>query len=372
MHPVHIPLLLTLVLACTLTATDTAQAGETTPRIIGHRLAANLLARQPLAWYLTPEGITARKHFFLFQHPAMHYAEVCAAYGALSHASLTGDRDLLARLVARYEPMRQQGTDVLFTYHPHVDIQVFGILPLEIHRRTQAPGWLETGLVYADRQWENPLPDGLSPQTRWWIDDMYMIGILQVQAFRAAGRQVYADRAAAELAAYVTKLQQPNGLFHHAPTAPHFWSRGNGWVAAGITEVLSVLAPDHPQRAVLLASWRTMMASLLKYQAPEGLWRQIIDREDAWLESSSTAMFGFAFAEGLRNGWLDRATYGPAMDKAWRGLCARLDADGNLSDVCEGTNKSPDIGPYYTRKRITGDFHGQAPFLWFANSLLER
>jgi rhamnogalacturonyl hydrolase YesR len=71
---------------------------------------------------------------------------------------------------------------------------------------------------------------GLSPQTRFWIDDMYMISALQVQAFSATGDIDYLNRAALEMAAYLDELQQTNGLFYHAPDVPFFWGRGNGWM----------------------------------------------------------------------------------------------------------------------------------------------
>ena len=72
------------------------------------------------------------------------------------------------------------------------------------------------------------MPKGLTDETRFWIDDMYMITIVQVQAFRATGDQKYLDRAATEMAAYLDKLQQPNGLFFHAPDVPFLlgaWQR---------------------------------------------------------------------------------------------------------------------------------------------------
>ena len=58
-----------------------------------------------------------------------------------------------------------------------------------------------------------------------------------------------------------------------------------------------------------------MMAALLKYQGKDGMWRQLIDHDDAWPESSSSAMFTFAMITGVKNGWLDAATYGPAARK---------------------------------------------------------
>jgi rhamnogalacturonyl hydrolase YesR len=81
-------------------------------------------------------------------------------------------------------------------------------------------------------------------------------------------------------------------------------------------------------------------------------------------------MFTFALVSGVKNGWLDAKTYGPAARKAWLGLVARLDKDANVTDVCEGTNKGFTVQYYLDRKRKTGDLHGQAPILWSAAALL--
>ena len=64
--------------------------------------------------------------------------------------------------------------------------------------------------------------------------DMWMVGALQIQAYRATGEMVYADRAVDQLLAYCDVLQQENGLFLHSEDAPHFWGRGNGWAAASM------------------------------------------------------------------------------------------------------------------------------------------
>ena len=105
----------------------------------------------------------------------------------------------------------------------HVDDSIFGVIPLEIGLQTKDPKYLAYGQSWADRQWENPLPDGLSAETRYWIDDMYMLTILELEAHRATGDAKYLDRAALEMVAYLEKLQQPNGLFYHAPDVPFFW-----------------------------------------------------------------------------------------------------------------------------------------------------
>jgi rhamnogalacturonyl hydrolase YesR len=252
----------------------------------------------------------------------------------------------------------------------HVDDEIFGIVPLQIAIETKDPRYLSFGLSFADRQWENPRPDGLSAETRFWIDDMYMLTILQLQAYRATGDYKYLDRDAKEMSAYLDKLQQPNGLFYHAPDVPFFWGRGDGWVAAGMAEMLRDLPANHPERAHILAAYREMMAALLRYQGKDGMWRQLIDHDEAWPETSSSAMFTFAMITGVKNGWLDAATYGPAARKAWIAVAGYIDQNDDVTNVCEGTNKKNSLNYYLSRKRRTGDFHGQAPVLWAASALL--
>jgi rhamnogalacturonyl hydrolase YesR len=199
---------------------------------------------------------------------------------------------------------------------------------------------------------------------------MYMLTMLQIEAYRATGDRKYIDRGALEMAAYLDKLQQPNGLFYHAPDVPFFWGRGDGWVAAGMSEMLRSLPQDDPYRARILAGYQKMMKALLQYQSKDGTWRQLIDHEEAWPESSSTGMFTFAMITGVKNGWLDDAAYGPAARRAWLALVGYVDQNDNVTSVCEGTNKKNDLQYYLLRQRKTGDFHGQAPVLWAAAALL--
>jgi rhamnogalacturonyl hydrolase YesR len=172
------------------------------------------------------------------------------------------------------------------------------------------------------------------------------------------------------MVAYLDKLQQTNGLFYHAPDVPFFWGRGNGWAAAGMTELLRSLPENHPQRARILEGYHKMMASLLKCQGDDGLWRQLLDHPEAWPETSGSGMFTFALITGVKNGWLETRTYGSAARKGWLGLVACLNPNGDIRDVCEGTNKKNDLEFYLTRGRKVGDLHGQAPMLWCASALL--
>jgi len=334
------------------------------PQEIGKRIAEHFVVR-PLP--VAPRRIT--------------YPEVCTWYGSLEFARLTKDNKLITRLEDRFDPLF--GADsVLIPVPNHVDNTVFGSVPIELFILTKNQKYLRLGKRIADSQWAPPegtkvAPEaqmyynkGFTSQTRMWIDDMYMITAVQIQAYRATGDKKYAERAAREMILYLDSLQRPNGLFYHAQDVPFFWSRGNGWMAAGMTELLSSLPKDNPDRPKIMKGYNKMMESLLKYQAENGTWRQLIDEPDSWNETSGTGMFAFAMITGVKNGWLDKNIYGAAARKAWLGLISYINQNDEVREVCEGTNKKNDKQYYYDRKRIVGDLHGQAPVLWCASALL--
>jgi unsaturated rhamnogalacturonyl hydrolase len=113
-----------------------------------------------------------------------------------------------------------------------------------------------------------------------------------------------------------------------------------------------------------------MMKALLSYQDKDGLWHQLIDHPESYPETSSTGMFTFAMVTGVKKGWLDGKIYGPAARKGWLGLVSYLEPNGDIRNVCQGTNKINDLQFYLNRAKLTGDLHGQAPVLWTATALL--
>lgn len=337
------------------------------PAEIGKRVAENFAVR-PFQW----QTQTRRRYVI--------YPEICAWYGALTLAGLTGDTDLRDRLYAKYDILLTPEGAARVSPDAHVDYRIFGVVPLEFALQGRGDAWRAIGLAYADAQWGNPPAEGVTPEARWWIDDLYMSPILQVQAYRATRQAKYLDRAALTMAAYLDKLQQSSGLFLHAPDSPFYWGRGNGWVAAGMAELLRDLPADHPLHARILDGYRRMMAALLATQGTDGLWKQLLDRPESWGETSCTGMFAFAIVTGVKHGWLDAAEYTPAARRAWLALVAHLEPDANLREVCVGTDKahkatqSDDLKVQYdyylARGRRSGDLHGQAPLLWTASALL--
>ncbi len=336
------------------------------PEEIGRRVAVNFVRRP---------------HLQQWEDTVIHYAEACTWYGALTFARLSKDAPREAQLIQRFEPLFRE-EKVLIPDPDHVDWTVFSAVPLEIYILNKDPRCLALGEGMVQKQWGEPygrrieprareyMAKGLSWQTRLWIDDMYMITIAGAQAYRATGNRLYIDRVAKEMVYYLDNLQRPSGLFYHAPDVPFPWGRGNGWIAAGMAELLRSLPADNPDRPRILESFHRMMAALLQHQDATGMWHQLVDDPNAWPETSGSGMFAFAFITGVKEGWLDAATYGPAAKKAWLALTGYLDADANLRDVCAGTGATNNRQFYLARPRVTGDFHGQAPILWCASALL--
>jgi unsaturated rhamnogalacturonyl hydrolase len=114
-----------------------------------------------------------------------------------------------------------------------------------------------------------------------------------------------------------------------------FWSRGNGWVMAGLVRVLQYLPKDHPSRPRFVEQYRQMAESILKCQQPDGLWRSsLLDPEHYPLkEASGSSFYTYALAWGVNEGFLDRATFEPAARRGWAGVTSCVAADGRLTHV---------------------------------------
>ena len=363
------------------------------PQTVGGRVVEQFMSTEPENY--SPKGFDFGRPYGGGKY--VQYSVASLWVNAMEFALLTSQRNLKIKLCERFDPFLPGRAKSGKTAKPrHVDFNIFGAVPLEVAVLTGEKRAKAMGLRYADDQWEPPKADdldsfpgwlkshyvapekqleylkqGYSGQTRLWIDDMYMINVLQTQAYRVTTNRQYIVRAAHEMVLYLDKLQLADGLFNHAADVPFRWARGNGWMAAGMPMILQYLTPEDKNYARILAGYRKMMETLLKYQRPNGLWGQLVDEPGSWDESSGSLMFAYAFIQGCRFGWLDADRYAPAARKAYLAIASSLDEYGNVPDVCEGTGAKSDYQYYLKRRKINGDPHGQAPLLWCCNALLE-
>jgi len=316
------------------------------PEEIGNRISENIVNRR-FGW---------------------RYQKVCTYYGALNFAEATGNKDIANQVIEGYSPYLKGKKK---PHSGHVDYNVFGIWPFEIYRQTGDEKYLALPQKLADDEFKNPREDGLSNLSRFWVDDMYMVGSLQVQAYKSTKDKIYLDRAALQVKVYCDKLQRPNGLFYHRDDAPFYWGRGNGWAAAALTEVLLVLPETHEHYKPLLEAYRKMMLTLLDFQGSDGMWHQLLDDPESYPESSCTGMFLFALVSGVEHGWLPSSKYVANVEKAWNALAGYVNEKGETENVCVGTNAKDNKKHYLTRPKKTGNFHGQAAVLWAAAAMVQ-
>ena len=114
-----------------------------------------------------------------------------------------------------------------------------------------------------------------------------------------------------------------------------FWSRGNGWVLAGLARVLEVMPADYPQRKFYEQQFKEMAARIASLQPPDGLWRpSLLDPESYPLpETSGSGFFTFGIAWGINHGLLPRAQFEPVVWKGWNALVQSVTPEGKLQHV---------------------------------------
>jgi unsaturated rhamnogalacturonyl hydrolase len=114
-----------------------------------------------------------------------------------------------------------------------------------------------------------------------------------------------------------------------------FWSRGDGWVMGGITNILTYMPDNYPSRPKYEQLFKDMADRLLTLQEDNGLWpSSLLDADDGpKIETSGSAFFTYAFAWGINHHLLDKDKFLPATQKGWDALTSRLRPDGQLGYV---------------------------------------
>ena len=218
------------------------------------------------------------------------------------------------------------------------------------------------------------LPDGTLARPRpvklaLWIDDAYMSIPFLAQMGQATGDARYFDDAARQVVGMSARLfNSENGLFDHSwfadmdDDARFYWGRGGGWMMMAMAELLSVMPGSHPDRPKVLEIFRRGARGAVETQGSAGLWHQLLDRTDSYLETSASAMFTFAIARGVNRGWLP-VSYAPVAQSGWRALEARIRPDGQIEGICVGTTAAYDAVYYYNRPTELKAMQGYGPTL---------
>ena len=202
-----------------------------------------------------------------------------------------------------------------------------------------------------------------------WADDIYMSVPFMAQMYNLTKDRRWVDDGARQVIGMSARLQDPlTGLYDHAwyentPNDPKFyWGRGGGWILMATAELLSVMPEDHPDREKVLAIFRKAAQGVTAVQSGMGLWHQLLDRTDSYLETSASAMFTFAIARGVNRGWLS-PVYAPVAQAGWQALATRIHADGKIEGICVSTTAAYDAVYYYNRPTDLKAMQGYGPVL---------
>jgi unsaturated rhamnogalacturonyl hydrolase len=189
------------------------------------------------------------------------------------------------------------------------------------------------------------LPDNPEKLLWWWCDALFMAPPVFTKLNRVTGERKYLDFMDHQWWITSGLLYSPsNHLFfrdksfldkHEANGSSIFWSRGNGWVFAGLANVLAEMPQDYPSRDKYVAQFKEMAQEIASLQGADGLWRPgLLDAAAYPLpENSGSAFFAFGFAYGINSGILERAKYQPVVQKAWKGLLSHIYEDGRLGCI---------------------------------------
>ena len=227
--------------------------------------------------------------------------------------------------------------------------------------------WISTGqfrLADGTLARNRPLHNAL------WLDDLYMGVPALAQMAVLTGDPKYFDDAVKQILQFSGRMfVKEKGLYLHGwiqemdPHPAFHWGRANGWAVVAMAELLSVLPEDHPGRAAVLEQFRAHVRGLAACQDKTGLWSQLLDRPESYLETSASAMFTYAIARGINRGWLDPLAYGPMVSLAWNAVVQQVNAQGQVENTCVGTGMGFDPAFYCYRPVSVYAAHGYGPVL---------
>ena len=182
-------------------------------------------------------------------------------------------------------------------------------------------------------------------QARWcWSDALFMGPAAWTGLSRATGDPRYAAYGDREFWAATDWLMDKDEHLYFRDSRYFdrrddqgrkiFWGRGNGWVYAGLVNILKTLPANAPSRPRYEALFRQMSGRLVTLQKPDGCWApSLLAPEHAPPETSGTGFFVYGLAYGVNHGLLKGAPYDAAVARGWAALAAAMQPDGKLGWV---------------------------------------
>ncbi len=231
-------------------------------------------------------------------------------------------------------------------------------------------------LTKQDRLEDGTLARSFPYKCTIWADDLYMGLSFISRMGELTGDLKYFDFAAEQVINFHKYLFDDNkDLMYHCwysdlkKNGVAFWGRANGWALLAQIDLLERIPENHPQRDTLIQLFNQHVIGISRFQGSEGLWHQLLDKPDSYLETSCSAMFIYAIARAVHKGFLDKRYYTIAL-RGWEGLMSKIRSDGQIEGVCTGTPIGDDLTFYYHRPAPLNDIHGIGTVLLAGTEIL--
>jgi len=232
----------------------------------------------------------------------------------------------------------------------HADDHAVGQLYAELYRKYKDKHMIEPTIEQFNYIMLHPAQTSLHwnapySQDRWaWCDALFMSPPVWAKLYNITGEEKYLNFMMSEYKATTNFLfDKKEGLYYrdesYVGKLDHgtkvFWSRGNGWVFAGLANIMNELNPQSKEYRYFLGIYRKMAEKLLKIQTPQGHWPMSLLGQAFYPtpETSGSSFFVYGLAWGINKGILDRATYIPAVKKGWDALVGHVTNEGMLGYV---------------------------------------
>jgi len=232
----------------------------------------------------------------------------------------------------------------------HADDHTVGQLFIELYRKYNDEKMIEpvkeqfNFILYHPSQsslhWRTPYH-----QDRWdWCDALFMSPPVWAKLYNITGDKKYLDFMMTEYKATTDFLfDKKENLYYRDESymgkldhgTKIFWARGNGWVFAGLTNIMNELDTESKEYKYFLKIYKKMSKKLIEIQTPEGHWAMSLLGQEFYPtpETSGSSFYIYGLAWGINNGILDKATYEPSVKRGWNAMVSHVTNDGMLGYV---------------------------------------
>lgn len=305
---------------------------------------------------ITPQAVLAqmqRVGDWQLANPATNrttgWIQAVGDVGMMALAGISGDPKYRDAMLAKGESNGWQLAEYRGRKY-HADDQCYGQVCAELYflyreNRMIAPMREKFDWILANPPANQSLDHKFGEDQWTWCDALFMAPPAWLRLYAATDDERYLNFAVTNFWRTTDFLYDTNeNLFFRDSTffdkreangKKIFWSRGNGWVFAGIVRCLQYLPMNNPDRPRFEQLFKDMAEKILSLQQPDGLWRaSLLDAAGfPTPEASGSALFIYGLAWGVNQGLLDRARFEPAVRKAWPVLVGCVNDDGRLTHV---------------------------------------